>query len=471
MKTRLGKDIIIYSGGEFLFKLAPLVSLPFIVRHLGPSDFGAADLLLSIINSFVIFLCFGVGSAIHRYYNHPEIDQTEKSAIISTGFVFALALTSIFFCFYFYFYDRVLESLGLQSLHKLKYIIASFIIFSVFTQLILDVIRIQGKSRNYLITAGIARAGASLLCLLFVVSFSMGLYGYFSAPALAMFLAIIIGIAIIKSEFSSGINTSALVKIVLYSWPFALLAPMQWLISGLDRYLISDTAGLTALGSYAIAAKVATIIGLFFSSVLAAWSPSAIRHQGAPKKTFISLHCMMLYGCVSAFFALCTFLYFFSEWAVIFLFSQTYSESEQYILLLVIGSALPMVSATLYTYISLSGKTYLYLFINLLAGLLALIANIFLIEHFGASGGAMSSATVGFAIFLLNYIAAAKLGFSIPIFYPALMFFLGLSSIIFLSSKPAHDSAALIVTLISFLYFFIKFIIATNAVRNNREEA
>lgn len=470
MTSRVGKDVILYSAGEFLFKLAPLASLPFIVRSLGKNEFGAVDLILSIINTLVIFLCFGVGSAIHRYYNFPGISNTERAEIVATGFSFSLVLTCIFFCFYFYFYDQLIDHLSLQYLPDLRYILAAFLFLSIFGQLILDVIRIQGSVGNYLLTAGIARIGSSLLSLVFVINLGMGLQGYFAAPTLAMLFAVFVSIYLIRKAFILKFKLSTLIKIVRYAWPFALLAPLQWLISGLDRYLIADYSGLEALGDYAIAAKVAAIVGLAFASILAAWSPSAIRQQGASAERFLSLHCMIFYGCISIFFATCFFLYWFADWAIVLLFSKTYSDSGQYILLLVIGGSLPMVSATLYSYISLSGKTYLYLLINVLGGVVALITNMVLIGAIGTIGAAVSSAIVGLTLFILNYVIANRLGFRVPTLYSSLVFFLGLSSVFFLCFSPKNNAIALTAILFSFLFFLKLFISAMGTVRRNADE-
>ncbi|MCO7577722.1 MULTISPECIES: oligosaccharide flippase family protein [Pseudomonas] len=465
MSIKVGRDIFTYGIGELIFKLLPILILPFIVRNLDQAEFGAAELMLTIMNSFIIFLCFGSGSAIHRYYNDPKFSLKERSEIISTSFLFVIFITTLSLAILFLFYDYLILKLNLYTFKDYKLIFALFIIFSIFGQLTLDVIRIRGEPLQYLLVAGLARIGGGLLCLVFVVFLSFGVKGYLSAPIIATASALIVGILLIRSDLSASFKWNSLRKIVSYGWPFALLAPLQWLISGLDRYLIASDAGLATLGSYAMAAKIATMIGLMFASILSAWGPSAARLQAISKSNFLALHKMVFYGCLTAFFATCLLLHWFSNWGIILLFSEIYSESHYYVLPLVIGSSLPMVSATLYTYISLSGKTYTYILINIAGGGLALILNLILINRIGALGGAISSALVGISIFLLNYFAAVKYGFSRFTTYELLSFALGITTVFTLATTSKYEIFLIILNSIVILYFLMRFFSSLKKVR------
>src|SRR3954471_2943544 len=85
---RLARTGAAYQAGEALAKLVAVALLPVYTRHLSRSDYGTADLLLTLVILVSIVIRLGLVEAFVRfYYVDAEPEERDRVARAATGLV------------------------------------------------------------------------------------------------------------------------------------------------------------------------------------------------------------------------------------------------------------------------------------------------------------------------------------------------------------------------------------------------
>lgn len=424
------RDMALYASAELLFKATPVVIVPFLLRAISPSEFGMMELFLTVFAGFLGMLGLGAGSAIHRYYYDEGYVECDRQSIIVSS-LFCVLISSVFFSIIFFLvFDGFVAYLDVTVDRETKLCLYAYALFSLYSQVLLDLVRVGRRVASYLLAAGVSKILGPILALLFVVYFSAGPSGYFLALALAAAAGFFAAFYFAFPLLSGGVARRKNILLVLaYGWPFAMMAPLQWAISGFDRFFLAKEAGLEVMGGYALAAKFSFVGVALFSAFLAAWGPAAFRYRNSGEAVFRVVH-ELVYACLTfVFFVGLASVAVLGRWFFDVLFPADYSGSVVYLVLLVYGAVVPLISASLYAYISLSGRTYVFLIITLIGGVGSLVLNYILIDLYGGVGAAAAVALVGGLLFYLNLFFCFKSGAPMPPFYFSSLKFLCLSMI------------------------------------------
>src|SRR3954449_7435588 len=99
---RLARTGAAYQAGEALAKLVAVALLPVYTRHLSRSDYGTADLLLTLVILVSIVIRLGLVEAFIRFYyldaDHAERDRVARAAtgLVLLATTVAAALAAVF---------------------------------------------------------------------------------------------------------------------------------------------------------------------------------------------------------------------------------------------------------------------------------------------------------------------------------------------------------------------------------------
>lgn len=171
------------------------------------------------------------------------------------------------------------------------------------------------------------------------------------------------------------------------------------------------------MGGYALAAKFSFVGVALFSAFLAAWGPAAFRYRNSGEAVFRVVH-ELVYACLTfVFFLGLASVAGLGRWFFDVLFPAGYSGSVVYLVLLVYGAVVPLISASQFAYISLSGRTHVFLIITFIGGVGSLFLNYILIGLFGGVGAAIAVALVGVVLFYLNLFFCIKADAPMPPLY------------------------------------------------------
>lgn len=170
--------------------LLPLVSLPYLLRILGPENFGVYSFVLVIIQYIILFSNYGFGLSatkfIAEHRGNAEIVKRNFSAVIFVRFIFAIVGTLLLFTLFFII--PIIEH------EKFTYLLAFGIILG---DVFIPVWFFQGMERMRFLTIVnlVAKGSFTILIFLFIKKsddykfvFLLNSFGYISAAILSMLI-------------------------------------------------------------------------------------------------------------------------------------------------------------------------------------------------------------------------------------------------------------------------------------------
>lgn len=272
--TKLLKNTVIFSVGEFASKILNFLIVPLYTYVLTTEEYGRIDLFTTSISFFVPILTLQIQEAMLRFLLGKEIDkETAVSncwAVFLGGTVFALAL-----------YPGYLHFFGVQ---KLALIFTISLLLTSFSGIFTHYLRAVGKNVEYTIK-GVLGTFVNLSCnVLFVLILQLGLFGYLYASLISQtfgvcYLLLVGGIW--KHLNFRHLRLDVLREMLRYSIPLIPNTVMWWIMSAGDKYIINWFLGDSANGLYSLALKIPTIVSLFYAFFYQAWQMSAIEENNA----------------------------------------------------------------------------------------------------------------------------------------------------------------------------------------------
>lgn len=392
MLRKLGKDVAIYAGGDFLFKILAFAVFPIYAHLFSVADFGIMALLTVSSSLIGGIINLGINNAVQRYYWDPKTERHEQPVIVSTG-LFQLicsgltVLIPILILFYFsrnYIFQRYSIEWGLIVL-----VICS-ILQEQILQYAMDTVRLQFNPVGFLVISFAKNLVGVGIGLWLVIELKMGLYGFFTGVLIGSFIAIPLSLWFIRSDLTFKINKLTGKKLFHFGYPFVFTLIAYWVFNSMDRWMLAELSTIQEVGLFSIAFKFAAIVTFISSAFGQAWSPHAIklmRDDVNYRQTYSSIFSLW-------FFLLSTVgltISLFAKELLIFLTPKDYWPAANILIIVTAGTVLYGTTQITALGISLEKKTGLLTFGAGLAAVFNLLLNLILIPRYGATGAAIST--------------------------------------------------------------------------------
>lgn len=268
---KLSTHVAIYIGSAGLNALFPFLLIPFVTRWLGAADFGTVAAFLAALNFAIVITGLSahglIGVAYFRDGPQTLAPQTGAAVGVLTTMTVVASLVVL----------AVPESMTARTgLPKAWLLVALACSFGQFLLTIaLAVFQTQRLPYRFAAVQLGYGAGAALLTVMLVGALGMDWRGRASAQALA---ALVIGsLALITLTRSSAITwrikawpMAATLAFGLPLLPHAIGAAV---ISSIDRFVLNDVIGPTALGHYFLAVQISSLFIVTATAVSQAWQP------------------------------------------------------------------------------------------------------------------------------------------------------------------------------------------------------
>ena len=273
------KNTLILMLGKFCTQFMSFLLLPLYTRKLAAGDFGTIDLIQTYIILFVPIFTLRLDNAVFRFLIDCRDDKKQAKTVISNVFftsLFCVALAAIIF--------------GIVSIFTgIPYgpIVFSNLLVLMLSNVLLQVLRGQGKIIKYSIASVITGVSTLLLNILFVVLLNHG------AESILISSSIANALCILFVCFSAGLFRNISIKlldgklikrILRYSIPLIPHSLSWWVVNVSDRTIISIFLGAASNGIYAISCKISNIINSIFSIFGMSWQESASLHIDDPDR-------------------------------------------------------------------------------------------------------------------------------------------------------------------------------------------
>ena len=401
MLKSLGKDILFYGVGHFLYSLMQLICMPIIIRDMSMNEVANWNILLPAGVLLSAIVTFGMDSAIPRFV--VDKGDKEKKVIFSTGFYFvmgfAIAVT-------FSLGSLATQTAGLFNIST-NYITSYWILLAwlpgvVFSQYFQKWVQYTFQRNKFL---GIIAFQATIYLVIILYLKFLGminLYNVMLASLVSTWVPAFLGLYFSRNMITLRFDPTLLKKLMLYGGPFMILAFGFYLIFSFDKFILSRNVSLEEFAIYSQAFRIAAIFSMIVSSFNFAFGPfslSMLNKEEGPEvfkkvRTYY-LFFMCLAG--SSFIAL-------GQLIILLLSGQEFVSGYRYIPFFIFG----YIVYGLYSFAQLgiiySKKSYLGLY-ALAAGLLATLGlDFLLVSQFKGFGTG-----TGFALGLLAMVLLANL--------------------------------------------------------------
>jgi O-antigen/teichoic acid export membrane protein len=288
---RLSRMIVGYGAIQWAGPFLSLIFTPIITRALTPGDYGVADYLLTVVSALSTFALLGLPSALTTHFNdQPENLGWQRTV---TGSAFAMVgVSGILFG---------------TTLFVLAPTLTTFVpILGPYTALLrlMAVVLMIGLTGSVLTTASqaalrvrwgmvfslISIIGTVMGNILFIVVLRLGTTGMILtsiATGLSTWVA-----AMILMRRMIGRPTPLVMRTLLRSGSILLPTVMAfWALQVSDRLILGQLVTGTELGYYAIANRMAGLVGVAMGPIYASWTPLAlaVQHTSGSVARYVSM--------------------------------------------------------------------------------------------------------------------------------------------------------------------------------------
>lgn len=361
--------------------------LPFAAFYMTPEEFGAAGILIPLIQSLQGVVIFGLPISLLKYYN----DFPNKIKIINFN-------TVIFFFVLIFIYmiiTALLKYFGIfANIHIGPYTLETNVFFLLFTiivsstvQIILQKYQATYDSRKFVIVNTSSRIG--LILLLFIAVYLI------KTEVRALTLVIIIFInGLIFSLYSlffllqkstPRFEIKMFKKYIIIGLPLFVNGISSYILQMNGRFILDNKIGIETVAAYSFLFSISQFIFLAISVYNRVFLPDyySVLSKGEQIKKYLNnnlIYSTKIISYISIIFV--PFAYLF----IGFYDSTLYSKYMYYLPLLVIMYIPYNIYLYSTNYLAYYEKTYLTLIISIITGILSIFSNIFLIDYFGILG-------------------------------------------------------------------------------------
>lgn len=404
------RDALTYTLPAFLSRGIAIFLLPIYTRIASPQELGALDLFLVFGNIVTLTVALEISQGVARYI--PEIkDSKQIVAYSSTGLYFTLLMYSLFFLFAFNF------SAELNAFITGKAVYAKFFQLSlVFIALqgvfyyFQNLLRFQGNSVGYAIVSVFYVATNLCSAVIFGIFYDLAFSAILYSMIFSVLFASILAYLFSKKTFGLVFRLDILKQLLSFTVPLVPASICVFVSLYVDRYMIKELLVLENVGQYGIAFRLASAASLVMIGFQMAITPLVYKHYDEPN-TPKSLAVIFKYFVIFA----CFFFLIYSLAIKELLYLLTTSEFHM-VANVIPFLVLALLFSNMYIFmpgISIRKKTHFIFVINLLAALLNVVLNYFLIPVFGIMGAALAT-TIGYFLGFLSFVFFSQKLYFVP---------------------------------------------------------
>lgn len=384
------KNTIVFAIGSIGSKLLQFLLLPLYTRVLTDAQYGTVDVLQSIATVLIPLLSLTIYDGVFRY----AMDKaTDKRDAFSVGLHVCLL-------------SAVVAVLGggacLLTGAQAGYVwaVVWYTVANIFYTTVTQFVRAIGHVRLYAFSNIAQTLLIVIFNVLFLVGLDMGIEGYMLGYTLsnAMVTVLVFAAAKLWRYYHPRLTDRKTGALMLrYSIPLIPNAVCWWLTTTIGRLMITAYLGSEANGPFAVAFKIPSIVTIAVGIFIQAWQMSANTEFDAPdfaqynSKVFSYLQTISFL--LAAFLALCSKL-------IIGLMGQDFQDAWVYIPVMLLGIAFFTFAQFLGSLYIASKRTVMAFVTNLVAAVLNILGNLWLLPRMGVMGAAVSIA-VSYLVFWL----------------------------------------------------------------------
>lgn len=386
------KKILGYAIGPIGSGLLGFISLPIVTWFYSVEDVGRISMLQVSISFFVLLFCLGLDQAYVREYHESLNKHQLLKVVLLPSLIISITVLSIV-----YLYDSLIVSQWLYGIasHYLSIISMSCFLVALVARYLSLILRMQEKALAF----SMSQLLPKILFLIFVLcvvylGFATDSYSLITANALSLFAAFVVYLWNTKCDwlpfFKEKFDWHQFKISLAFGLPLVIGGLASWGLNVMDRIFLRNMSTYTELGIYSVAMSIAGVAALFSGIFNTIWAPMVFKWVSEGNIDYKTIDDISEYVLAAIYFLVVLSGLF--SWIIPIFLPQSYAEIQFIITACLLGPLFYTLSETTAVGIAIARKTKLSMLASVLAMLVNLVANYFLVPLYGAGGAAISTA-------------------------------------------------------------------------------
>jgi O-antigen/teichoic acid export membrane protein len=415
---RLATTGAAYTAASIISKLFAVALLPLYTRYLSTADYGAAELLFSLVVAASIVIRLGIVEALLRFYYKAD---ENPARVVSTSFslLFWAGLISVVVLFPLAgpISDLLLPdpskadtAIDPDTFRTLVQIAIPGLFVLTLSEYLLTLFRLDERARAFFTVTMLSVLLTIPVTVVLVVPLDLGAEGLLLG-SYGTGLGVVLGLIVYQRRRLSLIPDRPLLKRMLsFGLPTMPAELSLYALNFVDRILIAYKLGLGAVGIYSIAVKASQGIAVLVRGFQLAFPPLAYSIQDDDEARLAYAAVVTWFVAIMSFVV--SFLWLIAPWFIGVLDSG-YAEAAEVVGPVSAGAAIYALYMVLLVVLGRTGQTR-YNLPATLAGLVAnIVLNLLLLPAMGIVGAGVSLVASYLVVVGLMYFFTQRL-FPVP---------------------------------------------------------
>ena len=394
-KSSLSRATAWYTIGNLFVRSVSFLLLPLYSNLISTEEFGRYSLVMSLYAIIAVFYQSGLQSALSKYYLEEENESRRKeifSTIINAAGLIGITLTIIIFILSGWI---ALEATGTAGYSGLIRIIFASLFFETITFITLHLLRTKELARKVVVYSSFS-AVVNLIFNIYLVYFlKLGIFGIIWAQLVTSVSLFFILLPFLRDSYMPRMRTDMLKTFLTFSYPLVIAGLLSAAVEVIDRFIIDHFLGKSEVGIYSFAYRIALVMNIFVMSLRGAWTPYSIRiyNAGNYSEEFGKSLTKIVGVSLLIFLTVSIFIddLFTLNFSGFFLFNPQYRGGIEIIPVVLVSYIFSAVVTYYSVYPYVSGKSIHFLVSDLIALVINIVLNFWLIPLYGIMGAAAAT--------------------------------------------------------------------------------
>ncbi len=401
-EKKLASNLLLFAVGNIGSKLLQFLLVPFYTAVLNPDQYGITDILQTGSSLIIPIFSLTIAESVFRYGMEKSEDKKAVFSIginvVTVGSVLIIILGVVTQPFW-----PVVDSFMI-------WLMLFYSIANMYRNITSQFLRAIGKVKLFTIDNVIQTLSILILNILLLVQFQMGVSGYMLGYILGNLISFVFGLfagSLWKFFSLSQMSKKMFFEMLRFSIPLIPNTICWWISSSTDRLMIIAWIGTAANGLYSVAHKIPSVLSVVVNIFVQAWQISANEEFGQKGSSeFYS----EIFEVLSAFcFVGASLMILCSRIEIRLITNSEYYDAWPIMSALIMGMTFFSFAQFLGTIYTANKKTAMAFITNLIAAVVNVVLNIFMIGRYGAVGAAIATSISYFVLWITRIITTDKI--------------------------------------------------------------
>lgn len=279
---RLVSNTFIFMIGSIGSKFIQFFLVPVYTYALSTTQYGITELIFTVANLLMPLLSVSIADGLLRFGLDTKL---KKEEVLKISLLFVMIGSAV--------------SLLCVPLFRLNAILSQWLFYfllilnlRIYRDVFAIYLKVCDKNKFFALDSILYTFVLCISSVLFLVYYKWGIAGYFGGYICANLVSILFLLWAGRpfKNWPRGVNKTLAYQLLAYSAPMILNALAWWIIQGTSRFALQGLVSVAAVGIYAVAAKIPTLISAFTGVFSQAWIISSVlEYDSEQERAFYTL--------------------------------------------------------------------------------------------------------------------------------------------------------------------------------------